>query len=89
MRMYSLSGLGCSGQVTAPCNRELMAQGLANIAAAGFGGIASEGSFSRSHDFERLQRSHPDISMKLLANISRTLTTRLRYANETIVELEL
>lgn len=41
------------------------------------------------HDFERLQRTHPDISMKLLANISRTLTTRLRYANETIVELEL
>lgn len=41
------------------------------------------------HDFERLQRSHPHISMKLLANISRTLTKRLRYANETIVELEL
>lgn len=41
------------------------------------------------HDFERLQRTHPDISITLLANISRTLTTRLRYANETIVELEL
>lgn len=41
------------------------------------------------HDFERLQRSHPHISMQLLANISRTLTTRLRYANETIIELEL
>ncbi|MEM6430163.1 MAG: SulP family inorganic anion transporter [Deinococcota bacterium] len=39
-------------------------------------------------DFERLQSSHPAISMKLLTNISRTLTTRLRYANETISELE-
>jgi CRP-like cAMP-binding protein len=40
-------------------------------------------------DFEILKDEHPRISIVLLANISRTLSSRLRLADDIIMELEL
>ncbi len=38
-------------------------------------------------DFVELTRQHPDLAIKLLANIGRELSSRLRRANRTIYEL--
>ena len=40
-------------------------------------------------NFNRLKQEHPHISITLLTNISHTLATRLRFADEMITELEM
>ena len=40
-------------------------------------------------NFEKLKKEHPHISTVLMTNISRTLSRRLRFANEMISELEM
>ena len=39
-------------------------------------------------DFERLRREHPSVAIKLVANLGRELSRRLRQANRTIYQLE-
>ncbi len=39
-------------------------------------------------NFTKLQKEYPDISVKLVINISKTIANRLRFANITISELE-
>ncbi len=41
------------------------------------------------NSFKKLQKEYPDISVKLVINISKTIANRLRFANITISELEL
>jgi len=38
--------------------------------------------------FEQLGREHPDIAIRLMANLGRELSRRLRQANQTIYQLE-